>query len=652
MSVILPDWLMEAAELNGIIDVPVNFSSAERAILRKRGKIKPSAWAGKHRWVEKSSQKGIWDNDLTPYLPGIMDSLALPYVEKSTIMKVPQSGVTEAALNFLGWSADRAPGDALLVYPVETLAKSNFKERVRKVFEDSPRLQEYLTGKEDDLAQTRIGLKHMDIHASWAGSTGGNRNRPIKLIIIDDVDACEKSVGNEGHFISFVSKRGETWQGMGLKIFVISSPTVEAGLINESYESAQVRFEYSVTCPDCGQIHVMEFDNIRWKKGQRIDKKTGEVSNVHPHHEDMLYQKLAWYECPNPKCDSEWNDLKRNDAVRGGFWASVEEKGEEGEVTVKGGIELFKYCERYKPGHIAFKLPGWISPFVSLSKCAALFLEGLKDTLKMHDFINAIKAEPYKPKTKKKKWELYKPLRDDRPRNIIPDSQSIVCLTGTVDTQDVGFWYEIRAWGYGMEATSWQVACGSLDSFEAVERVLWGREYKDINGKNLPVRFSLIDTGGHRTTEVYDFCRKHPGKILGYKGKGRSGSPVTVSRQDFYPDKKTPIPGGVMFLLTDASFFKDRLSQKLGIMADDPGAWRLNAETDDHWLKMLTSEVLNDKNEWVEVGENHGFDCSFMHLVLHYYYKIDLMKRPGERKVKKKAKSKKSGFKRPAYLED
>ena len=105
-------------------------------------------------------------------------------------------------------------------------------------------------------------------------------------------------------------------------------------------------------------------------------------------------------------------------------------------------------------------------------------------------------------------------------------------------------------------------------------------------------------------------------------------------------------------LSTDASFFKDRLFAKLAISADDPGAWLMNAETDDEWLEMLTSEVMNEKGEYVEVGPNHGLDCSFMHLVLHYYYKIDLMKKPGqkvERKTKK-SNSKTGGYRRPSYM--
>src|SRR6056297_2737781 len=81
---------------DGRVAVDVQFSKAERKRLRKKKQIKPSAWAEKHRILVKSRLPGLWKNNVTPYLVGIMDVMARPFVREVCICKAPQTGVSEA----------------------------------------------------------------------------------------------------------------------------------------------------------------------------------------------------------------------------------------------------------------------------------------------------------------------------------------------------------------------------------------------------------------------------------------------------------------------------------------------------------------------------------------------------------------------------
>ena len=97
----------------------VSFSAAERRIFRKPKPMPPSEWAEKHRVVTMSANPGPWRNSLTPYLAGIMDASASPFVREIYCQKCPQSGVTEAALTYVGYLADREPGPVLMTFADE-----------------------------------------------------------------------------------------------------------------------------------------------------------------------------------------------------------------------------------------------------------------------------------------------------------------------------------------------------------------------------------------------------------------------------------------------------------------------------------------------------------------------------------------------------
>jgi terminase, large subunit len=114
-------------------------------------------------------------------------------------------------------------------------------------------------------------------------------------------------------------------------------------------------------------------------------------------------------------------------------------------------------------------------------------------------------------------------------------------MVAAVDTQDNGFWYEIRAFGFGHVGTSWCIREGFVPAdwrnvelgdikgrsaqyhpaFDALVQVLWGDAYLDSSGNRYNVELTVIDSAGHKTTEVYDFCRSHRSRILALRGEQR-----------------------------------------------------------------------------------------------------------------------------------
>ena len=186
-------------------------------------------------------------------------------------------------------------------------------------------------------------------------------------------------------------------------------------------------------------------------------------------------------------------------------------------------IKLMHYLTTRRPSAVGFHIPSLISTFVILSDAAAAFLEGKTDLDARQDFSNAHKAEACTPRISARKEDDILGLRDDQDRVVVP-SEPLVALAAVSDTQDDGFWYEIRAWGPYPDLESWQVREGFAISihakdFSALERILFKEIHKDLNGIVYRVQLAWVDTEGHRTAEVYDWCRKHYPRVWGPEAK-------------------------------------------------------------------------------------------------------------------------------------
>jgi phage terminase large subunit GpA-like protein len=638
----VPESVRERVRELGRVEHESGFSRPERKILRKRPKIPISKWAERHRWVRVSSRPGQWSNTTTPYLAGVMDAIGFVSVRDVTICATPQTGKTEAAIyNPLGYMVDRAPGPALVVFADEQTARDELDERIKTMFADSPRLRQYQSAAVRDTTTLRLSLQHMVIHMAWATSVARLATKPKRYVFFDEVDKYPESLKKETDPINLGTLRTRTYPD-DKKVIKLSTPTWEHGPIWQSLLSAQVNFHYHVKCPDCLQLQLMQFGEressggIKWPADER-DPATIETD------------RLAWYQCPH--CGSRWDDGMRDKAVRMGQW-----------VEAISGRELTAELQLTRPSRIGFHIPAWLSSFVSLSECAGTFLRSTKSHEALRNFLNSIKAEPWMEFEVQREEDQILALRDERPRGLVPTDADI--LLAGVDTQDDGFFYEIRAFAFGWSEESWQIREGFLavdwsrtdseyerqypyhPAFDALRQVLFDDVYQDANGRELSVRHAAIDAMGHHTKEVYDFCRVHRGRVIPIRGgRGRLAQPRKFSKIDTYPGTSKSIPGGVQVLNLDVNHYKDNLSGKLEIARTDPGAWRMHSETTRDWAAQMCAEYLDSEKTglWVCPSHkaNHAWDCSVYVLALADLVGVKHGQRTGDRRQKTEASKKK-----------
>jgi len=596
-------------DADGVVVIPLKWRKAERGVLKKKKFIAPSVWAEKHRYLtSRARHAGRWDNATVPYLAGIMDASFFNGVEEIGIMAVPQSGKTEAVYTCLGYATDQRPGDAMICFPSEKDATDNAKDRLKPMYQESPRLRRHLTGYMDDLGAHKMTLANMIIYMAWANSPSRLSNRPCMYGYADEEDKHPATASKkEGAAIDLLKKRTNTFSGLR-KIWRTSSCSTESGPIWRYMENeAHAVYDYWVRCPECGGWQLMEFKRIKWTEGERDPRAIEDTRDV-------------WYECA--KCDARWDDHVKRQAVRDGMWRDR-----------KTGLSLFASLESRQPLRIGFDIPAWISPFILLYEIAAAFLKGLKGQpdwrTKLIDFKNGFENRPWRATEAVRAENAILALADDRPRGVVPSGGVVACLLAGVDTQDDGFYYEIRAFGYGMEKESWGVQEGKVPTFAALEQILWQNEYRDSDGVIYPVRLTMQDSAGHRTSEVYDFCRLHRGRIFPTKGMRTMASPYTFKKLDYMPNGK-PIPGGVRFYRLDTNYYKNMLSGMLEIAPGDPGCWWYHGELTIDWARQMVAEGMNEKGFWenIQGRPNHAWDCAVLLLMAHDMARVATWKKP------------------------
>jgi len=450
-----------------------------------------SQWADRYRKLsaESSAEPGQWNTDRAPYQREIMDAVGDPLVEDIVIMSSAQVGKTELLLNIIGYYIDYDPAPMLVVQPTaKPMAEDFSKDRLAPMIRDTP----VLAGKVHDAKARSSGntILHKTfpgghITVAGANSPSSLASRPVRIVLMDEVDHYPASAGPEGNPVKLAEKRTTAfWNKKKIKV---STPAVKStSQIYKEYQSGTME-EWNVKCPCCGRFQPYEWRRIRF-------------SDV----------TMECKYCAEHISETDW---KQSEAKY-----------------------VAQHPERLRKR--SFHLNELASPWVHWDKIISDWKEAndeyekYGDTNKLKVFINTVLGEP---------WE-------ERGRGVDDDSimsrrehygaelpEGVLVLTAAVDVQDDRFEIEVVGWGRGCE--SWGIRYeklpGDLDREEAWDQLeAWlGREFYFASGASLLIAWTCIDTGGHKTTECYKFLKRMEKKgkrISGIKGFGRNSMGIPL----------------------------------------------------------------------------------------------------------------------------
>jgi phage terminase large subunit GpA-like protein len=225
----------------------IDWLEKEKQAWKPPERLTVSEWADKYRIMDSktSAFPGRWRSDRTPYLREVMDQYNEPEVEEIVFCCASQVGKTETLLNIMGYIIDQDPNPALIVYPTLDLAEYASENRLGPMIQLSPTLAE----KYDARASDRLELQFTGMHLvlSGANSPASLASRPVRYVLLDEVDKYPTMSAREADPVSLARERTKTFYNR--KIILCSTPTIELGEIRQQFESCDVTKQYYVPCP-------------------------------------------------------------------------------------------------------------------------------------------------------------------------------------------------------------------------------------------------------------------------------------------------------------------------------------------------------------------------------------------------------------------
>ncbi|WP_106494900.1 phage terminase large subunit family protein [Lentibacillus sp. Marseille-P4043] len=509
-----------------------------------------SEWADMYRKLssESSSEPGQWRTSRAPYQKEIMDSVNDSNTEKIIIMSSAQVGKSELLLNTVGYHIDFDPSPIMMLQPTVDLAKSFSKERIAPMLRDSPTLRKKAADdKSRDSGNTVMQKSFTGGYIALVGANApsGLASRPIRILLADEVDRFPVSAGSEGDPLSLAEKRTNNFPNRK-KIFV-STPTIKGASRIEAEFETSTQEHWHLPCPSCREYQPLRWSQIKFD----YDDETKEVKSAHHacKYCGTLHDEFEW-KAGNGKWVADKPDVKNR-----GFHLN----------------ELVSPWKRWKE---------IISDFKDAKKKG-------KESLKV--WVNTSLGETWEEQGDGVKSEGLLGRRKEYGCEV---PNEVAVLTSGVDVQDNRLEYEIVGWGPGKE--SWGIEYGVIMGDPGQEFV-WKslddvilKDYKRQDGNVMKVMSTCVDSGGHHTSSVYDYCKKREyNRVWAIKGVGGTGHSFIKrpNRRDQY---------GIWLFTIGVDVGKDDIVSRLKAEPTQNGYCHFPIDRekgyDDYYFKGLTAE--------------------------------------------------------------
>jgi phage terminase large subunit GpA-like protein len=581
----------------------LGFDGAEDMLRAWRRGMRPdpdltvSEWADQHRWLSSraSAEPGRYHTARTPYLREIMDALSPRHpAQRISFMKAAQVGATEAGNNWIGFVIHHAPGPMLAVLPTVEMAKRSSRGRLDPLIEESAALRERVKpARSRDAGNSMLSKEFPGgiLVLTGANSATGLRSMPARYIFLDEVDAYPASADEEGDPVTLAEARTTTFAHRR-KVFMVSTPTIRGlSRIEREYEASD-QSRYFVPCPHCGHMQWLEFERLRWAKGE---------------------PETANYHCAG--CEAPIAEHHKTAMLAAGEWRAT--------------------AQSQDPHSIGFHISALYSPigWKSWEQIARDWLaaQGSEDMLRAAR--NTLLGETWVESGEAPEWQRLAERREGFGDAQIPEGG--LFLTAGVDVQKDRIEVDVWAWGRGLE--SWLidhiVIAGGPDHAQAWDQLtaLLGKTWQHANGAVMPIAKLAIDSG-YESSAVYGWARaqgfEQVAPIKGLEGFNRATPVSGPTFVDATIGGRRLRRGARLWSIATATFKTEtyrflRLERpsdedrSLGV-CDPPGTVHLPDWIDTEWLKQLVAEQLvtvrnkrgYTKQEWQKLRErNEALDC-------------------------------------------
>jgi phage terminase large subunit GpA-like protein len=567
------------------LGLDLGFDGAEDILRAWRQGMRPdpdltvSEWADKHRKLSSraAAEPGQYRTARTPYLRAIMDALSPGHpAQRVSFMKAAQVGATEAGNNWIGFVIHHAPGPMLAVLPTVEMAKRTSRGRIDPLIEDSPVLREKVSpARSRDAGNSMLSKEFPGgiLVLTGANSATGLRSMPARYVFLDEVDAYPASADEEGDPVSLAEARTTTFAHRR-KVFMVSTPTIRGlSRIEREFEASDQR-RYFVPCPHCGHMQWLQFERLRWTKGQ---------------------PETATYHCEG--CEYPIAEHNKTEMLAQGEWRATAISAD--------------------PNAIGFHLSALYSPigWKSWEQIARDWLAAQASDEMLRAARNTLLGETWVESGEAPEWQR---LADRREAFAAQIPAGGLFLTAGADVQKDRIEVDIWAWGRGLE--SWLVdhivIPGGPDDSGCWEKLtaILGQTWQHENGAVMTLAKLAIDTG-YESAAVYAWARKQGiaqvAPVKGLEGFNRATPVSGPTFVDATVNGRKLKRGARLWTVATATFKAEtyrylrieRLSDedRAQGVAPPAGTIHLPDWADSEWLKQLVGEQL------VTIRNKRGF---------------------------------------------
>ncbi len=526
-----------------------------------------SEWSDTYRILtsESSAEAGRWRTDRTPYLKEIMDELSpTSPTQQVKVIKGTQLGFSSIADNIAMCYLDFYPCPILYILPTETLAKGTSKRRITPSIKAIPHLAKKIIGgkSKSDVGETfSKAVAGGNLSLGWSNSTASFRSFSARVVILDDCDGFG-SFG-EGDVMELGKARADAFSNK--KIYINSTPTVQGvSNIEPEFDDSDQR-EFDMPCPSCSELMPFKWEYMHYETDDKGQLK-GEVK------------------CGCPKCGTLFEEYHKTKMMSKGVW------------------------QPRNAGHIhrGYKLSSFYSPlgWLSWNDIAREFIKAHRlmqqgDARGMQVWQNTRNAETWKANLD----GVDIPNPHERVEDYgceVPDE--VFAITAGVDTQDDRF--EIEVLGHGRNGETWsidyKVISGDpqyVETRDALDKYL-SQTFKRKDGYDMKILGTSIDTGGHRTKIMYEYCKARTNQnIFAIKGASVTNASITNKTTN------NMVANELTLFIIGVTALKDEFYANLGITEQGANFCHFPNKNvyDDRYFKMLTAEKRDEKGKYVKI---------------------------------------------------
>ena len=534
--------------------------------------ITVDVWADANRILSpgEANEHGPYRTARTPFFREIMRLLSvIADVRRITVMKSAQIGVTQVAVNWIGYLIEHAPAPILFYLPTREVAQQVSETRIDPLFENTASLRGRVPApRSRDKRNTTFRKAFLggSLLMRGANSAAAFRNISARFLVLDDVDGWPGEVGDEGDPVALIRKRAATFPN-SIELGISSPTTRGLSRIEAEYQAGDQR-RYFIPCPHCGHMDFLTWSGFR-----------DHVAKRDPGHHRIEWEpdrpETAHMVCGS--CSARIEEESKPWMLERGEWRALEPG----------------------PGrHPSFHISGLYSPlgWYSWKTAADEWLKAQKNPLQLKVFVNTVLAETYEERGAGAEKETILDRLEHYPAEV-PDGVGI--LDAAVDVHADRLELKVKGWGADLESwlIHWEAFPGDPardEVWRAMGEVLL-RSWKHESGRELVIECTAVDSQFH-TEAVYQFCKawRHR-RVFAIRGGNVSGLPIIPGR----PSRKNAARIPVYTVCTDTA--KEQIYARLQIpRPEEPGPEPGYMHFPDYpWVDAeYAAQLTAEKGQW------------------------------------------------------